>query len=804
MDDKDITWDDADITWDKPAKKLTASDKMKMVLPFGEKVVPMLERAGPIAKDVATAPVRAMFAVGKLPANVAKLAGYEKPAKMLEAADLAAKEFSAPTEGFMGTRGPISTAASLAGDVLGGGAALKSLQMAAAPLRNVSAFQPAAQFISKSPTTQTVVGGGALGAMGAEESDPLSLLKSTGLGAGFGAAGQAVATGLGKVMNPALERLNQLRAAGIDTTKLEKEGTMGQLLGGVTQKAENLLSLLPFGGVQPKIEKGLKAFDEAAALRRAEIETSQKTAQQGLTQAGTRSIAEQKAGLQNRLTDLDTRFQNYVQKTTQNLDQKQSQFSTPIIDRALANINPNLKVPANTYGTDAINFAQKEISKAYDDALSKIGDVKITPQAEQSLAALKDAYKRKLGGENAESYNKFSAYVDDLLNSGGDARLLDAKQWQVRLQDLGEDAYNYSRSSTASEREYGKALGDLKNKWMQLIEDSTGSAEIKAVNKAYSEFQAPQRAASYISSITKGGEFDPKQLLTAIKAGTSTKRFAGGEDQLQKDTLKAFEQMAKERAQLKAQHENFAKQLKEAKKKEAGKFEGTKEQTKRNVESQKQLNKLESDLQKQTVKEAGEAVGAGEGATYGQHRLAYMLSGAPLVAGGGYGASRFLGISPEIQALVAGTGLLGTRALYSQPVQSIIKKGATMPRPEAVRQAGTALQQAAPAIGVGTAAARENVPEPQGGLEGFKSGGSTTPAWQRSEGKNPEGGLNALGRASYNRQTGGNLKAPQPEGGSRKKSFCARMGGMKKKLTSSKTANDPDSRINKALRKWKC
>ena len=86
----------------------------------------------------------------------------------------------------------------------------------------------------------------------------------------------------------------------------------------------------------------------------------------------------------------------------------------------------------------------------------------------------------------------------------------------------------------------------------------------------------------------------------------------------------------------------------------------------------------------------------------------------------------------------------------------------------------------------------------------FKEGGSTTPAWQRKEGKNPEGGLNALGRASYNRETGGNLKAPQPEGGSRKKSFCARMGGMKKKLTSSKTANDPDSRINKALRKWKC
>ena len=78
-------------------------------------------------------------------------------------------------------------------------------------------------------------------------------------------------------------------------------------------------------------------------------------------------------------------------------------------------------------------------------------------------------------------------------------------------------------------------------------------------------------------------------------------------------------------------------------------------------------------------------------------------------------------------------------------------------------------------------------------------------AWTKKSGKNPEGGLNEKGRKSYERQNpGSDLKAPQPEGGSRKKSFCARMGGMKKKLTSSKTANDPDSRINKALRKWKC
>ena len=78
-----------------------------------------------------------------------------------------------------------------------------------------------------------------------------------------------------------------------------------------------------------------------------------------------------------------------------------------------------------------------------------------------------------------------------------------------------------------------------------------------------------------------------------------------------------------------------------------------------------------------------------------------------------------------------------------------------------------------------------------------------TGAWQRKEGKSPTGGLNAKGRASLKAE-GHDIKPPQPGGGPRKKSFCARMSGMKKKLTSSKTANDPNSRINKSLRKWKC
>jgi hypothetical protein len=79
-------------------------------------------------------------------------------------------------------------------------------------------------------------------------------------------------------------------------------------------------------------------------------------------------------------------------------------------------------------------------------------------------------------------------------------------------------------------------------------------------------------------------------------------------------------------------------------------------------------------------------------------------------------------------------------------------------------------------------------------------------SWQRSEGKNKNGGLNEKGRKSYEAENpGSDLKAPSKKvGNPRRKSFCARMKGMKDKETSKKTASDPNSRINKSLRAWNC
>jgi len=81
--------------------------------------------------------------------------------------------------------------------------------------------------------------------------------------------------------------------------------------------------------------------------------------------------------------------------------------------------------------------------------------------------------------------------------------------------------------------------------------------------------------------------------------------------------------------------------------------------------------------------------------------------------------------------------------------------------------------------------------------------------------KSREGGLTQKGVEAYRAANPGSklktavtTKPSKLKKGSkaakRRKSFCSRMGGMKKRLTSSKTANDPNSRINKALRKWNC
>lgn len=90
-----------------------------------------------------------------------------------------------------------------------------------------------------------------------------------------------------------------------------------------------------------------------------------------------------------------------------------------------------------------------------------------------------------------------------------------------------------------------------------------------------------------------------------------------------------------------------------------------------------------------------------------------------------------------------------------------------------------------------------------------EGGKAKSPVWTRKAGQSEAGGLNAKGRASYNRANPGKpgLKPPAPnpkteKDAVRRKSFCARSAGQAKMFP--EAAKDPNSRLRKARRAWDC
>ena len=83
--------------------------------------------------------------------------------------------------------------------------------------------------------------------------------------------------------------------------------------------------------------------------------------------------------------------------------------------------------------------------------------------------------------------------------------------------------------------------------------------------------------------------------------------------------------------------------------------------------------------------------------------------------------------------------------------------------------------------------------------------------WQKVNKSDRTDGLSQKAVDAYRRENPGSKlqtavteKNPKGKRAARRKSFCSRMSGMKKRLTNPENARDPDSPINKALRRWNC
>jgi hypothetical protein len=671
--------------------------------------------AGKVAQQVMTdvvgAPVRAAMSLAKPVANVMNMAGYGAPKQAIQQIDTGIKQQgpdlplgSLPIVGDISLKGPMGSVASFGGDIYSANKILGGLAKLGAPISSaVPAVAPIISNIAKSPIKQTVLGGGVLGGLEAESGAPLDIAKGVATGAALGAGVHAGLAGLGKVLSPQLERLKQAENLGLNVPEFIKNSSVGQFFGGFPQKVENFFGDIPFTGALSNMEAGTKAITQQGKDLKSQLDTQVKTANAGLSEANKTAAIEKAATLKNQGAEMDQRLATHIENLGANIEKKYSTFSTDMINKSLEPIGA--KLDSGVKGTDAIKFAQDKVEAAYDAAIPKIGDVRVGDPQVKALQNIVEQNKRKLGGENSEYYNKFAGDVEDIISKIGDSKLISAREWHNIFKDLGGQAYkNKGFGVKGTQAEYGSALTQLKNAWMDIIENTPGAALIKQANQSHSALQVPQTAAGYLKTYTeKGGQFDPKEFLRALKNEASRKKFSAGEARLQDEALATFEQMAKDKAILKAQEDNFKQQLAAKKAEQKAEMKAGNRTAATNLANQKAYLEMMSNKQKKPeIDKFVEDVKNLPHGSYAAKRLGYSLAGLGGAGTTGHFLANYLGIPVEQQLQGTGALLAGTNILHSKFIQDLIKKGAVADRPELVRKTGTALQNIASPTALGT------------------------------------------------------------------------------------------------------
>jgi hypothetical protein len=694
-----ITWDEtpvqtekepAGITWDKPtvfqAMKQGAQQAFspEAIAEYGKQIPPA-------AAARMAAPIRMITGAARIPANLMKMAGVEEPAQAVGAAEEGAKNLTESA----GYKGMLPGLANFVGEVALGGAALKGASKAA-PAIEAMGGSNLVKGIAESPSAQAILGGMGLGAAGSTGSQ-YDVLEKAGLGGVVGLGGQALASSLGHLAAPVLKRYNELKDLGYSKAEILKDTTIGQLLGGKMQAFENILSDIPFSGVAQAMEKGTKSLYGALENKVAPILGRQKAAENILdTSMGSIKTGETRA-LEDAKRAAELKLQSGQAGQTAALKGTESDVFIPAVNYALKPLNITIK--EGTPGNEAMLLGQKAISDAYNESLKNLSGLRLTKPVQDDLRSLSDTYNPGyLGKDGAEL---FKNDIERLIGETSKGKWLTPDNWQRNLSELSKEAY----AMRQKDPRYSKALYELKDKWMDIIEGQVGSDLFKAANTAFSKFKVPERASAYASSIKAGGEFSPNELVNALKSEMTTKRLAGGEDELQQLAVAAHNKLLSEREAL-AKSQTGAKQnFKDLFLNKSRALEDKLTGMQNTVAAQKAA------LKGQAEKQIGAHEAAIKGATGPERtpegkRLGYTL-GAGSLLGGGYGLSR-LGVDPGTALALGGGTILGAKGLYSSPVQNFLKQKALAERPQVVQAAGQALKANAPLAGLTAVQQRQN------------------------------------------------------------------------------------------------
>jgi hypothetical protein len=739
---------------------------------------------GPAVESRMARTAKTLTGLAKLPANVLNLAGISEPLNVVNQTNNLADKLN---EKATGIEGVLPGALNFGGELASGTGALNLIGKAAAPIEAAAPYiKPTFDAIRNSPLAQSVLGGAAIGAAGSESRSPLDIAKEAIIGAGAGGIGHGIVSTVGAIADPVLDRLKKLRSLGISEEDLNKLST-GQFLGGGMQTIENFLQDLPFGGAKKFVNQGKTVLNEAAeknvlskdaelyaakqnianqkaaGVNAAEnkqteaekaldlqkrqhgqtLDMATSEANTGLNLANKQAYEQQKAILNQEHAEVDAALAAHHEDKTAALKESESSFHRPFVDRALSYLPKEYQLPQDLKGHELINAGKQSISKAYEDSLKDISSLKLPESLKGELQSIVTKNATAVGGEGSNNHKILENKVEELINSAKNGNWLKPKDWQQKLSDLSKEAWaSQNPTKLNTDINYGKALNELKDKWVSLIEDHAGSDLFKNANKAYSEFKIPEKAASYLSSLKNAGEANPNDLLRAVSSELSTSKLASGQGEVQQMAEKAYkdmmanrtahaasigEDLAKIKAAKEAEHaaldskfnqanqnlnkqqttnENLAKEQKQIeadrvaaeKEKIAAETKAKTDRIAKEAEIQAHAKQLAIAADKTNFQKAiNEAKDMTHPDEYAAKRIGYNVALGSGVVGGP--ALTALGLS-STAGWLPGALYAISHSLYNPAIQAGIKKFANVERPEAVRQLGKVLKQNSPLAGL--------------------------------------------------------------------------------------------------------
>jgi hypothetical protein len=192
-------------------------------------------------------------------------------------------------------------------------------------------------------------------------------------------------------------------------------------------------------------------------------------------------------------------------------------FNKGVINKALQKVDD--KLPADVVGRDAIAYASDEVSKKYDDVLSKMSFDLDFATTSNILGALSKAKSL-----DSNQRQQITETLNDVVFGKFAGQKIDGQTYKGIESDLRKKASNYANSATASEREIGEALTDVLGaiKKELYFQNPKQTSKLRRIDSAYSDLSVINVAAA--NSGADNGVFTPKQFSTAVRQQDQTRR----------------------------------------------------------------------------------------------------------------------------------------------------------------------------------------------------------------------------------------------------------------------------------------